>query len=256
MTADTGANPETRSAAGPEVHPDARHPEVRERLAIALDLPDLDDAVRLARDVSPWFGVAKVGLELYSAAGPEAIRQMNALGMRVFCDLKLHDIPTTVGRAARVLGGLGVSYLNFHAAGGVEMLRAGVEGVLEGAREAQRVAPVPIAVTVLTSDPDASAFDARLAAAIESGCGGVVCSVQEIARVKNARQDFVTIVPGVRLSDGDRHDQARVGTPVQVAMAGGDVLVIGRAVSAAQEPRVVARQIHDSIGDALASSRV
>jgi orotidine-5'-phosphate decarboxylase len=231
-------------------------PEVRDRLAIALDRPDLDDAVRLARDVSPWFGVAKVGLELYSAAGPEAIRQMNALGLRVFCDLKLHDIPTTVGRAARVLGGLGVSYLNFHAAGGVEMLRAGVEGVLEGARDAQLVAPVPIAVTVLTSDPDASAFDARLAAAIESGCGGVVCSVQEIARVKRARQDFVTIVPGVRLGDGDQHDQARVGTPVQVATEGGDILVIGRTVSAAQDPRAIARQIHDSIGDALATSRV
>src|SRR6266576_279207 len=145
--------------------------EVRDRLAIALDRPDLDDAVGLARDLTPWFGVAKVGLELYSAAGPEAIRQVDALGLRVFCDLKLHDIPTTVGRAARVLGGLGVAYLNFHAAGGVEMLRAGVEGVLDGARDAtshgardaQRSAPVPIAVTVLTSDPDASAFDTRLA---------------------------------------------------------------------------------------------
>jgi orotidine-5'-phosphate decarboxylase len=234
----------------------AANPAVRNRLAIALDRPDLEDALRLAREVLPWFGVAKIGLELYSAAGPDAIRQMDDLGLRVFCDLKLHDIPTTVGRAARVLGGLGVSYLNFHAAGGVEMLRAGVEGVREGARDAQRAAPVPIAVTVLTSDPDASAFDARLANAIESGCGGVVCSVQEIARVKAARQDFVTIVPGVRVSDGDQHDQARVGTPVQVAIAGADVLVIGRAVSAAPDPRAAARQIHDSIGDALASSRV
>jgi len=230
--------------------------EVRDRLAIALDRPDLDDAVNLARDLSPWFGVAKVGLELYSAAGPEAIRRLDGLGLRVFCDLKLHDIPTTVGRAARVLGGLGVSYLNFHAAGGVDMLRAGVEGVLAGARDAGRAAPVPIAVTVLTSDPDASAFDVRLANAIESGCGGVVCSVQEVARVKRARQDFVTIVPGVRLADGDLHDQARVGTPAQVVIAGGDVLVIGRAVSAAPDPRATARQIHDSVADALASSRV
>jgi len=136
------------------------------------------------------------------------------------------------------------------------MLRAGVEGVREGARDAQRAAPVPIAVTVLTSDPDASAFDARLAAAIESGCGGVVCSVQEIARVKAARQDFVTIVPGLRLDNDDRHDQARVGTPAQVALAGGDVLVIGRAVSAAADPRATARQIHDSVAGALAGSRV
>jgi orotidine-5'-phosphate decarboxylase len=231
-------------------------PEVRDRLAIALDLPDLDDAASLARDLAPWFGVAKIGLELYSAAGPEAIRRMDALGLKVFCDLKLHDIPTTVGRAARVLGGLGVTYLNFHAAGGVDMLRAGVEGVLEGARDAQRAAPVPIGVTVLTSDADASAFDARLASAIESGCGGVVCSVQEIARVKHARQDLVTVVPGVRLDNDDRHDQARVGTPVQVALAGGDVLVLGRQVSAAADPRATARQIHDSVADALASARV
>jgi len=227
---------------------------VRNRLAIALDLPDLDDAVRLAREISPWFGVAKIGLELYSAAGPEAIREVNGLGMRVFCDLKLHDIPTTVGRAARVLGGLGVAYLNFHEAGGVDMLRAGVEGVLEGARDAHHDAPIPLAVTVLTSDNDASAFDARLACAIESGCGGVVCSVQEIARVKAARDDFITVVPGIRLDDGDRHDQARVGTPVAVAVAGGDVLVIGRAVSAAPDPRAVAQLIHDSVADALATS--
>ncbi len=231
-------------------------PDVRDRLAIVLDVPDLDDAVRLADDVSPWFGVAKVGLELYSAAGPEAIRRLDGMGLRVFCDLKLHDIPTTVGRAARVLGGLGVSYLNFHAAGGVAMLRAGVEGLLEGARDANRDAPVPLGVTVLTSDTDTSAFDARLGYAIEAGCGGVVCSVQEITRVHAVRPDFVTVVPGIRLDDGDRHDQARVGTPVEVALAGGDVLVVGRAVSAANDRRAVARQIHDSIGDALASSRV
>jgi orotidine-5'-phosphate decarboxylase len=228
----------------------------RDRLAIALDVPSIDDAVQLAREVSPWFGVAKVGLELYSAAGPAMVEPLAELGMRVFCDLKLHDIPTTVGRAARVLGGLGVSYLNFHAAGGLDMLRAGVEGVLEGARDAGRAAPVPIAVTVLTSDPDASAFDARLECAIEAGCGGVVCSVREIALVRRARQDFVTIVPGVRLADGDLHDQARVGTPHEVAAAGADVLVIGRPVSAAADRSATARRIHDEVADALDAPRV
>ncbi len=104
----------------------------RDHLAIGLDVPSLDEALQLAGDVSPWFGVAKVGLELYSAAGPASVEPLRELGMRVFCDLKLHDIPTTVGRAARVLGRLGVTYLNFHAAGGVDMLRAGVEGVSEG----------------------------------------------------------------------------------------------------------------------------
>src|SRR5512141_2457095 len=106
--------------------------EVRDRLAIALDVPDIDAAEQLAKEVAPWFGIAKVGLELYSAAGPEAIARMRALDFRVFADLKLHDIPTTVRRAARVLGRQGASYVNFHAAGGVDMLRAGVEGLRDG----------------------------------------------------------------------------------------------------------------------------
>ena len=228
----------------------------RDHLAIALDVPSLGEAVELARSVAPWFGVAKVGLELYSAAGPAMVEPLADLGLRVFCDLKLHDIPTTVGRAARVLGRLGVAYLNFHAAGGVAMLRAGVDGVKEGARDAGRGAPVPLAVTVLTSDPDASAFDARLAYAIEAGCGGVVCSVQEIARVKRARKDFVAVVPGVRLGGGDVHDQARVGTPAQVAAAGADVLVVGRAVSAATDRTAAARLVHESVTGALGSVRV
>jgi len=225
--------------------------DVRNRLALALDVPDLDRAEALAKEVAPWFGVAKVGLELYSAAGPEAVARMRALDLCVFADIKLHDIPTTVGRAARVLGRQGVRYLNFHAAGGVDMLRAGVEGLAEGARDAGHAPAVPIAVTVLTSDPDASAFDARLAAAIEAGCEGVVCSVDEIERVHAARPDFVTIVPGVRFADDAHHDQARVGTPEGVTRAGGDVLVIGRAVTRARDPRAAAQRASDEIVNVL-----
>jgi len=225
--------------------------DVRHRLAIALDVSDLDRAEQLAKEVAPWFGVAKVGLELYSAAGPEAIAHMRALDLDVFADIKLHDIPTTVGRAARVLGRQGVRYLNFHAAGGVDMLRAGVEGLAEGARDAGHATPIPIAVTVLTSDPDAGAFAVRLERAIEAGCGGVVCSVQEVERVHAARPDFVTIVPGVRFADGAVHDQARVGTPDGVARAGGDVLVVGRPVTRADDPRAAAQRVSDAIVNAL-----
>jgi orotidine-5'-phosphate decarboxylase len=217
----------------------------RDRLALALDIDDLDVAEQWMKEAAPWFGVAKVGLELFSAAGPEAIRRMRALDVAVFVDLKLHDIPTTVGRAAKVLGRLGARYCNFHAAGGVEMLRAGVEGLRAGGSDA-----IPIAVTVLTSDPDTSAFSSRLDAAIESGCGGVVCSVQEIARVHDARKDFVTIVPGVRFADGARHDQARVGTPEEVARAGGNVLVFGRAVTAADDLRAAAQRAYNAVTDA------
>ncbi len=214
----------------------------RDRLALALDIDDLDVAEQWMKEVAPWFGVAKVGLELFSAAGPEAIRRMRALDVDVFVDLKLHDIPTTVRRAARVLGKVGARYCNFHAAGGVEMLRAGVEGLREGGDGA-----IPIAVTVLTSDADASAFPARLDAAIEGGCGGVVCSVQEVERVHDARKDFITIVPGVRFADGANHDQARVGTPEQVARAGANILVFGRAVTAADDLRAAAQRAFDAV---------
>jgi orotidine-5'-phosphate decarboxylase len=221
--------------------------DVRDRLAIALDVPDLDTAEHLAKEVAPWFGIAKVGLELYSAAGPEAIARLRALDFRVFADLKLHDIPTTVRRAARVLGRQGASYVNFHAAGGVDMLRAGVAGLQEGASESRRSIPKAIAVTVLTSDRDASAFGARLDAAIAAGCEGVVCAMQEVARVHAARADFVTIVPGSRFADSEQHDQARFDTPDAAARAGADVLVLGRAVTAAGDVRAAAQRVFDAV---------
>lgn len=228
--------------------------EIRDRLALALDVADLEAAEQLAKEVGQWFGVAKVGLELYSAAGPEAISRLRALDLKVFADIKLHDIPTTVGRAARVLGRQGATYVNFHAAGGVDMMRAAVEGLAEGARDAGHPAPLPIAVTVLTSDPDASAFDARLQGAIEAGCRGVVCSAHEVKRVHAARQDLVTIVPGVRFADDATNDQARIATPSDAARAGADVLVVGRTVTAADDPRTVAQRVYESVTDAVARS--
>jgi orotidine-5'-phosphate decarboxylase len=227
--------------------------EVRQHLALALDVDDLGEARRIAGALSPWIGVAKIGLELYGAAGPAAVSALRADGFRVFLDVKLHDIPTTVGRAARVLGRLGVSYLNLHAAGGQAMLVAGVEGLAAGAAEAGVEPPIPIAVTVLTSDPDTTAFEVRLRVAIDSGCRGVVCSVQELARVHQAAPGFVTIVPGVRLDGSDVDDQARVGRPGEVAAAGADVLVVGRTVTAAAHPEEAARRLHDEVATGLAS---
>jgi orotidine-5'-phosphate decarboxylase len=118
---------------------------------LALDVDDLVAALRLARRLSPYFGVAKVGLELFSAAGPETVSSLVVEGYRVFVDLKLHDIPTTVGRAARVLGGLGAAYATAHAAGGEDLLRAAVEGIGEGASAAGAPTPCLLGVTVLTS---------------------------------------------------------------------------------------------------------
>jgi orotidine-5'-phosphate decarboxylase len=228
--------------------------DVRNRLAIALDVPDLDSAEQLAKEVAPWVGIAKVGLELYSAAGPEAIARFRALDFRVFADVKLHDIPTTVGRAARVLGRQGASYVNFHAAGGVDMMRAAVDGLREGAAETGNAPPHPIAVTVLTSDPDASPFDARLTDAVRAGCDGVVCAMQEVGRVHAAQPEFITIVPGSRFADSDRNDQARFDTPDAAIRAGANILVLGRIVTAAPDRRAAAQRVFDVVTTAAASA--
>ena len=154
--------------------------DVRRRLALVLDTDDLVVARRLAQTLRPWFGVAKVGLELFSAAGPDAIETMAELGYEVFADIKLHDIPTTVGKASRVLGSLGATYVTMHAFGGVDMLRAGVEGLRDGAERAGLPEPTALAVTVLTSDNSAPShiLPKRVAVAIEAGCGGLVCAAR------------------------------------------------------------------------------
>ena len=225
--------------------------EARERLALALDVDDLDAACRLAGLLDPWFGIVKVGLELFSVAGPAAVQALSAPERRVFLDLKLHDIPTTVGRAARAVGRLGVSFLTLHCAGGAEMVRSGVEGLAAGAADGGHPPPVALGVTVLTSEPDATAFPARLEVAVAGGCRGVVCSVAEVARVKAAVGDLLTVVPGIRLPGGAAHDQARVGSPAAALAAGADVLVVGRAVTASSDPEAAATELMAALSDAL-----
>ncbi|MFO7589968.1 MAG: orotidine-5'-phosphate decarboxylase [Acidimicrobiia bacterium] len=221
----------------------------REHLVLALDVASLDEAVTLATRLQPWFGTAKVGYELYAAAGPSAFDAVHELGLRVFADLKLHDIPTTVGRGARALGRHGVDFLNFHAAGGVEMLRAGVDGLRSGAAEAGHPEPVALGVTVLTSEPDTTAFAARLDAARDAGCDGVVCSALEIADVR--AEGLRTMVPGLRLAGSGADDQARVATPATAAAAGADWMVIGRTVTAAPDPEAASADLLVEVADAL-----
>ncbi len=164
----------------------AAPPEVRDRLVLPLDVGDLDAALGMARRIAPWFGVAKVGYELYAEAGPVAFARLHELGVRIFCDLKLHDIPNTVERGAAALARHGIDIVNAHAAGGEEMLRAFVAGSKRGATEGGHAPPVTLAVTVLTSDPDASTFGSRLELARAGGCDGVVCSGLEIEATRAA----------------------------------------------------------------------
>jgi orotidine-5'-phosphate decarboxylase len=223
---------------------------VRDRLALALDVDDVVAGLRLARDLRPWFGVAKVGLELYSAAGPDVMGPLIELGYDVFVDLKLHDIPNQVGRASRVLGALGASYVTMHASGGIDMLRAGVAGLAEGAGNAGLKPPVAVAVTVLTSDGDAPPHivPKRLQLAMESGCGGVVCAAADVREVHQYAPAMVKVVPGIRAAGGDAHDQARPATAAEALDAGADLLVIGRAVTATPDPAVAAADLVAALG--------
>lgn len=228
------------TAPGGEVTPDAATAapdEVRRRLALALDTDDLVDALRLARELRPWFGVAKVGLELFSAAGPEAVNRMIDLGYDVFVDLKLFDIPTTVGKAARVIGSLGASYLTLHARDDAPMLIAGVEGFRDGALAAGLPEPCALAVTVLTSDPGAPAhvLPRRVALAAETHCGGIVCAASDLHDARQIAPRLLRVVPGIRPAGTPTHDQQRFATPASAIADGADLLVVGRAVTAATD---------------------
>lgn len=227
--------------------------DARGRLAIALDVDDLVEAVRIAKAVKPYFGVAKVGLELYSAVGPDAVGALIDLGYDVFADIKLHDIPTTVGRSAAVFGALGVRWLNLHASGGEDMLRAGVEGFLAGAERAGNPEPCALAVTVLTSDADASAevLRARAALAVATGCAGVVCAAGDVAVIRSVEPALVCVTPGIRPSGSDPNDQGRAATPAAAIGAGADLLVVGRPVTAAEDRAAAAKAVHDEVVGAL-----
>ncbi len=220
-------------------------PELRSKMALALDVDDLVQANRLAKQLAPWFGVAKVGLELYTAAGPDAIGSMIDMGFDVFLDIKLHDIPTTVARSATVAGALGVSYLTMHAHGGSAMLRAGVEGFQNGAREAELPIPTALAITVLTSDADAPEHivPARLRVAVEAGCGGIVCAASDLKDLRELAPRTLRVVPGIRAAGGERHDQPKAVTPEEALAEGADLLVVGRAVTLADDPAAAAAEL-------------
>lgn len=214
----------------------------RARGIVALDCADWVSAERLVAALGGAVGSYKVGLELFTAEGPDAVRRLAGLGKSVFLDLKLHDIPNTVAGAAARAAALGAELLTVHAAGGPEMVRAAVHAA-EG-----RVAV--IAVTVLTSLSERALpahfrRDRPLAAqvldltdeAIAAGAAGVVLSGAEVRAVKErfgAR--CLCVVPGVRAAGEAAHDQARVVTPAQALAAGADRLVIGRAVTQAEDP--------------------
>ena len=238
--------------------------DARARLAVALDLPDRAALLAMAHGVSPEVGVLKLGLEAFVAEGPSLVREIVASGASVFLDLKLHDIPNTVGRAAAAAAATGASIVNCHASGGTEMMKAFGEGGRAAAAKAGRVAPKLIAVTVLTS-LDGAALSAigltgspreaalRLAVlARESGLDGVVCSPEEIVAIRAAcGKDFLLVVPGVRPQGAAAGDQKRVAKPADAIREGADLLVVGRPITGSPDPAAAARAIVTEIASAL-----
>ncbi len=220
-------------------------------LAVALDTSDAEEAVRLARTLSGKVGTVKLGLEAFTAGGPDLVRRVGDLGTPVFLDLKLHDIPNTVERAARNAARLGVAMLTVHASGGSAMLTAAVTGASAAARP-----PLVLAVTVLTSLDDAALAElgvpggaagrvsAWAAMAHRAGCGGVVCSPQEAAALRAALgSGFRLVTPGIRPAGEAAGDQRRIATPAAAVAAGADILVIGRPITAAGDPGAAADAI-------------
>jgi orotidine-5'-phosphate decarboxylase len=217
-------------------------------IAVALDAPDLETAAWWAALVTPHVSTVKVGLELYLRYGPEVVASIRgASGVKIFLDLKLHDIPATVTGAARAVARLRPELLTVHAAGGPEVIRAAVEG-----------APVTTiaAVTVLTSlnqatlerigmlGPMSDAVRRLAVLAVEAGARGLVCSPQEVAAVRaEVGPDITLITPGVRPVGSSVHDQARTATPEEALRAGANLLVIGRPITGAPDPGAAAAAI-------------
>jgi len=232
-------------------------PASKARLAVALDYPDAQQALKLVDTLGhtcQWF---KVGMELYYAAGNDIVRELRNRGFDVFLDLKLHDIPNTVAGAVRSATQAGAGLLTLHASGGSAMMAA--------ATEAARAPGSPrlLAVTVLTSMDAAQLAGTGITAspadqvlrlaklATQSGIDGFVCSAEEVAAVRAATgPNTLLVIPGIRPTGADIGDQKRIATPAQAIASGASMLVVGRPITQAADPAAAAQAILDEISKA------
>jgi len=236
-------------------------PEARERLIVALDVSSSAAAQKIVAAVGESASIYKVGKQLFTAEGPQVVHDLVASRRKVFLDLKFHDIPTTVASAVREAAQLNVNMLTVHASGCAKMLRAATE-----AAAASSSKPVILAVTVLTSLSDSDLQEIgvnvrvldqalRLSALAQAnGCGGVVASAQEARQIRRmVGEGFALITPGIRPRGGDAGDQVRVVTPAQAIEAGASHIVVGRPITAAQDPAAAARAIVQEIASSVES---
>ncbi len=225
-------------------------PRPENPLVAALDTSDLDRARSLAGALAPHVGMLKVGFELFWAHGPDAVRAV-AEHAPVFVDSKLHDIPNTVERASANIARLGPAMFNVHALGGSAMMRAALEGAGRGADQAGVPMPLVIAVTVLSSHTaeDLASSSSLAWEAKDAGLDGVVVSGGDVEEVRETcGQDFCLVVPGIRPAGSNGDDQVRVLTPQEAIACGADYLVVGRPITAADDPAAAARALLLGIG--------
>lgn len=213
---------------------------------VACDFSSKEQVMSFLDKFSGRKPFVKIGMELFYAEGPQIVREIKARGHKIFLDLKLHDIPNTVKKAMSVLSGLDVDMTNLHASGTKRMMEAAIEGLTrpDGTR------PILIAVTQLTStDQQAMEEDLLIKEPIDkvvmhyaqnakcAGLDGVVCSPLEAGKVHEVcGKEFITVTPGVRFADGDKGDQKRVMTPAEAKKIGSDYIVVGRPITAAEDP--------------------
>jgi orotidine-5'-phosphate decarboxylase len=218
------------------------------QLVLALDVPESDRALSLARelvDIAPW---CKVGMELFTLAGPALLRELDMLGCKVFLDLKFYDIPHTVGQTVRAAAAAGANLLTLHCQGGERMCKAAREALADMAPR-----PLLFGVTALTSfahgempgiDADPTDFALFLAErAFVWGLDGVVCSGLEVGPIKHNCPELLCLCPGIRPVGSEAGDQRRVVTPGEAVRAGADFLVVGRPIVRAASPRAATRRI-------------
>ena len=245
--------------------PRSRQTDPRERLVLALDLATADEALRLADRLRPELQWVKVGLQLFGAAGPDVVRRLVSMGLRVFVDLKLHDIPNTMAQAMRAIAGLGAEMATVHTVAGPRALAATMEAALETGPAGPRGTRIEVlGVTVLTSlddtelttilgRPTSAAERVRRLAdlAMDAGLDGLVASPQEVAPLRAALgPEPLLVIPGIRPAGSEASDQSRVATPAQALRAGADRLVIGRPITEAPDPRAAMLRILDEMSAA------
>ena len=229
------------------------------RTIVALDFSSKEEVLNFrAKFDEPVY--VKIGMELTYACGLDMVKEVKAAGHKVFLDLKLHDIPNTVKGGMKNLARLGVDIVNCHCAGGIEMMKAAKQGIIEGTPEGQEPAKL-IGVTVLTSTSQ-EAMNEELGIpgevidtvvhyaknAKEAGLDGVVCSVHEAKAIHEAcGDDFMTVTPGIRLANNSVDDQKRVATPEYAKQQGCDMIVVGRSITKAENPYETYRMIEEAM---------